>query len=90
MKKFILIKNVNGRGVGNVGVIDGNESVNVVKDIQKINIYIYYVNVYIKWFINGFYIMDMFMFWKLIVIVYIVQELGGMIYKNVNINYICC
>lgn len=33
MKKFILIKNVNGRGVGNVGVIDGNESVNVVKDI---------------------------------------------------------
>lgn len=33
MKKFILIKNVNGRGVGNLRVIDGNENVNVLKNI---------------------------------------------------------
>lgn len=90
MKKFILIKNVNGRDAGNVGVIDGNESVNVVKDIQKTNIYIHYANVHTKWFINGFHITDMFMFWKLIAIAHTVQESGGMIYKNVNINYICC
>lgn len=65
MKKFILIKNVNGRGVGNLRVIDGNENVNVLNNIQKKYVYIYVLNVYIKWLKNGVQVKDvMFMFWK--------------------------
>lgn len=47
-----------------MGLIDGSGSVNAVKDIQKKKLRIRFANVPIKWFVNGFQLMDTFMFWK--------------------------
>lgn len=79
IEEIHLKKNVNGRCAGNLSVIDGNESVNVVKDIRKKKKYIYIPNVHIKWFKNGVQLKkQMFMFWKYIAIARTVQQSKGM------------